>query len=294
MPSDENNSVTAQWQKKQTFEHNQRRYQLFYSDVPIRRCYRLTHASRNWLCYSGAHGFYGMGMAAPVPLSMPDQQGRRFRFSVGPWLVDPNHAAPGYGDLNLIFFTALDPTEPSNKNLPLDGELICPSLRDMKIRGAIRGANVELKGGDLLFWFQCYSSKLKKRLNYALTEQPLNRFVASGEVTPFSLDIDIGAVDQWTSLGSSAERSDLYADLPIESLDNERVINCGFIIAPISVLPLFPDEIVSDGPKAKVISSLDLSWQAAWPMDPSLLPTGCIALYELEIEHNSHYRVQLC
>jgi len=277
---------TDHWTIDSTFSRHNQHFRLLKSLTPQKRRYSLAKSpTRSWFSYRGAHGQTGQSIRAAVPLSKRASNGRSFLFSNGPWWIDPNHAHPGYGSLHLIFFTPVDPMHTSNHELPIDAHFIYPNMQSMTIQGALRGDHINLQGSDLLFWFQCYSKKINRYVNYALIDQPLNKHLLCGELSLFSLTVDIRQKDQWVCLGSSTERSDLYGDLPISELELDKVINCGFILTPIELQPIWQAE-------ADNLSLVELAYESKWPINTDLLPTGCIALYDLQIDYDSHYLLQ--
>ncbi len=58
----------------------------------------------------------------------------------------------------------------------------------------------------------------------------------------------------------------------------------GFILVPVDVKPIWPEE----GHK---VSPINLRLESMWPVDTKTLPTGAIALYELEVDYYSQYQV---
>ncbi len=235
-----------------------------------------------WLRYSGSKGVCGDGIIDEALYSEPDTLGRQYLFSEGPWWVDANHSNPGYGCLSLVFFCHLRP----DRGLVFDPNLSYPNMRGMKIRGKIRGHNVDLKGADFVFWFQCYSEKIAKNVNYALVGQPLNDKLTDGNINEFELDVDIERYDDWICLGSCHEKSDLYGTLDIRELDLDKPSSMGFILAPIDAKPIWPDEC-----SFKLSRPIILYSQLVWPIDTQSLPVGVIALHELEIDYYSEYQV---
>ena len=267
------------------FDVGGEKYGVVTSDTIQQRRYSLT-ASKGfpWLTYLGSHGVAGSGVMTYAGYSKGDLFGRRFLFSTSPWWVDANHSHPGYGSLSLVFFAFLRPDHPKMKVIPVNPALCYPNMRNMKICGMIRGQDVDLKGADLVFWFQCYSEKIAKQVNYALVGQPLNDKVMDGKLNDFELNIDIGNKNDWVCLGSCDEKNNLYGFLNINELNCVKPLNMGFILVPVDAKPRWPDE-------CNAISSMDLSMNLNWPIDTAFLPMGTIALYELEIDYFSQYGV---
>lgn len=254
------------------------------SDTLLKRTYNLNDAQGYpWMVYSGTDRIAGDGYQFPALYSKIDKLGRRFLFSSGPWWIDANHVHPGYGYLSLVFCCRLAPDK-AQQGTSFDPNLCYPNLKEMKIRGKIRGCHVDLKGSDFVFWFQCYSDKIKKHVNYALVGQPLNAEVLDGHINDFELDIDIRNPGDWVCLGSCIEKSDRYGSLDINELDTIKPASMGFILTPIDAKPVWADECDLTAP-------LNLSYESVWPINPQALPIGTIAMYDLVIEYYSRYKI---
>ncbi len=267
------------------FSAGGREYVVKRSDKLLRRTYNMnTFRGHPWMTYSGADRIEGDGIIKPALYSQADSLGRQYLFSTGPWWVDANHSHPGYGYLSLVFIAVLRPDQ--MREMSFNPNLSYPTMRNMKITGKIRGNNVDLKGADLVFWFQCYSDKIGKKVNYALIGQTLNDKLVNGKVNEFELNIDAPVNDDWVCLGSCIEKSYMYGDLPIEDLDSDKPINMGFVLIPLNVKPIWPDEF-------SAVSPMNLNPESLWPVDTALLPTGAIALYALDIDYYSNYQVML-
>jgi len=262
-------------------------YAVKRSDIPVRKKYNL-NASRGfpWMTYTGNDRIAGNGYPLPALYSKEDTLGRRFLFSVGPWWIDANHSSPGYGFLSLVFHCLLRPDQ-KDQHMCFDLSLCYPDMRNMKIRGKIRGHNVDLKGADFVFWFQCYSKKIEKKVNYALTGQTLNDKILDGKINEFELRVDAENNDDWVCLGSCLDKSSIYGNLPIGKIDLDTPINMGFILIPIDVRPIWSEEYLTTLP----INLIKESAQSMWPVKTNLLPEGTIAFYELEIDYYSHYQI---
>lgn len=260
-------------------------YSVVRSQTTLHRSYSLESSNGfPWRTYAGTDRISGNGIISSASYSKTDSRGRRFLFSVGPWWLDANHSHPGFGGLSLIFFAFVRQIPGWIGPLSLYPTLLYPNMRGMKIRGKIRGHDVDLKGADLVFWFQCYSRKIGKRVNYACIGQPLNDRLIDGNINEFEMKIDIGTIDDWVCLGSCDEKSDLYGNLDLRELDLDTPDNIGFILAPIEARPLWADE-------CNVASQIDLGLNRTWPIDIGSLPTGAIAMYELEIDYYSNYEI---
>jgi hypothetical protein len=265
------------------FEMDGKKYKVVRTGNVLQRTYVLNVPQGfPWLRYSGSKGVCGDGIVDRSLYSVPDTLGRQYLFSTGPWWVDANHSNPGYGYLSLVFFCHLQ----LDKRAIFDPNLCYPNMHGMKIRGKIRGHNVDLKGSDLVFWFQCYSEKIAKNVNYALIGQPLNDKLMDGNINEFELNVDIDHYDDWICLGSCHEKRDRYGDLDIRELDLDKPSSMGFILVPIDVKPIWPDEC-----NFRTSMPMNLYAELDWPIDTRSIPTGIIALYELEIDYHSEYQV---
>lgn len=253
---------------------------------PVQKQYSLRESQGSpWLKYLGTDGIAGHGITAKAGYSKPDRKGRQCIFSVGPWWLDTNHAHPGYGCLQLIMVASvrMNINTPSQKLF--DPSLLYPTLQNMKINGRIRGTDVDLKGADLVFWFQCYSEKIKKHVNYACVGQPLNEKLTDGKINDFELNIDIGQAQDWVCLGSCIDKNDKYGNLDIRELDLDKPDSIGFIVIPVEVKPLWTEEVDQ-------ISVSDIGLMHAWPPDISNLPKGTIAFYDLDISYEARYGLE--
>jgi len=271
---------------EQVFFLGDKKCAVIKSNTPLQKTYSLSESQGfPWLTYLGADGVAGSGIMSPPGYSKPDSMGRCFLFSVSPWWVDANHSYPGYGSLHLIFLANLRPVHPTIKGIPFDSSLVHPNMRDMKLRGKIRGHGVDFKGADLVFWFQCYSEKISRSVNYALVGQPLNDKLIDGKINDFEVNVDIGKSEDWVCLGSCDQKSDLYGYLEINDLDLDMPSSMGFILVPVDTKPLWPNE-------CNAVTTIDLGLNNKWPIDPRLLPTGCIALYDLVIDYYTYYDIK--
>jgi len=272
-------SVAAEY----LFKMRGRHYCVVKSDVLLKRTYNLSQAQGYpWMTYAGADRTTGNGNLSPALYTIPDKLGNQYLYSTGPWWVDGNHAPPGYGYLSLVFLCLLRPDK--LQNMSFDPHLCYPNMREMNIRGKIRGHSADLKGADLLFWFQCYSEKTEKNINYALIGKPLNEKLLNGKINDFELNVDVENTEDWVCLGSCAEKSHLYGELDLNNLDAAKPLNMGFILTPMDVKPVWPDE-------CDLSSPMNLTTESLWPIDTHSLPTGTIAIYDLEIEYYSQYKI---
>lgn len=266
------------------FKLGERNCCVVRSNTLIKRTYNLGMAQGYpWMTYTGADRTTGGGTICPASYALPDKSGSRYLYSTGPWWVDGNHAHPGYGYLSLVFLCLLRPDKLQNIMF-FDPNLCYPNMREINIRGKIRGHNVDLKGANLLFWFQCYSERIDKNFNYALIGQPLNDKLLDEKINDFDLNIDVRNTQDWVCLGSCVEKSHLYGELEIGKLDATKPVNMGFILTPMDVKPVWPDE-------CDLSSPMNLKTESLWPIDVNFLPTGTIAIYDLEIDYSSHYKI---
>ena len=271
--------------EEQLFQRGNRQYLVRKLDAAVKRKYRLPAGGYPWMTYTGSNNATGSGFVIPALVSQTDKAGRRFLFSSSPWWVDANHAGPGYGYLSLVFFSLL--RADYLPEMLFDPGLSYPNMHDMKIRGELRGYNVDLKGADFVFWFQCHSRKIAKNVNYIYTGRTLNHEILNGNVTHFELSIDIADTDRWVCLGSSNEKAQQYGNLPVDELDPVRPIDMGFILAPLDARPVWPADYRAVSP----LNIISESVVSVWPLDTDSLPGGTIALFNLEIEYFSQYQV---
>jgi hypothetical protein len=158
-----------------------------------------------------------------------------------PWWLDNNHAPPGAGFLNLLANTfmgkAAGPADPSSA-LDLTNGLFVFSLQT---------ENLNLRGGQVLFWFQVVSPN-GTYTNYALFGAPIYQgsSVMQTDETYVYLSTDPG---MWKCLGSADARSDTYG-CSVSFQDAIKNVNndFGLIVMPASS---DPDPVVQ--PSGKIL-----------------------------------------
>ena len=142
----------------ETFKKGEKTFRVDKSWSVVQRRYSLSESKGYpWIKYSGSNVAQGDGIVSIADYSRADINERRFLYSNGPWWVDANHSHPGFGSLSIIFFAFVKAMAIKGEYCPIEPTLAYPDMRKMKISGKIRGYNVDLKGADLVFWFQCYS-----------------------------------------------------------------------------------------------------------------------------------------
>lgn len=138
-----------------------------------------------------------------------------------PWWLDPNHAPPGAGYLNLLLYNYIDTIFPGNKaGIDLTGKTLYLELRSKSL---------ELKQSKLLFWFQTKASN-GKHINFAFTAAPIildqNRTIVKLKLTNKPAD--------WTCLGSSIDRANTYDCVSIAEAITNVNLDFGLVILPTS------------------------------------------------------------
>ncbi len=138
-----------------------------------------------------------------------------------PWWLDSNHAQPGAGYLNLLFYNYVDTIfSGRRKSINLDNRTLHIELRSKKLN---------LKNSKLLFWFQTKASD-GKYINFVFTKEQI------------SLDENMKIIElkftskpsDWTCLGSNANNSGIYSCIPLKDAISDVNIDFGLIIFPTS------------------------------------------------------------
>lgn len=107
-------------------------------------------------------------------------------------------------------------------------------LRNAHVRIVMSADMLDLKGGDVLFWFQVKTGD-KRYANFALTGAPLLRSEKYFSHPGFEISIHLTTDEAaWTCLGSSEARADTYG-CDISLTDALRSVNndFGLIIFPV-------------------------------------------------------------
>ncbi len=149
-----------------------------------------------------------------------------------PWWLDNNHAPPGAGYLSLLTWLYLGGINdaPTENLKELD-------LRDAILRVALRVEDLDLKGGQLVFWFQTLMDD-GRYANFAYTGEPLNLLLHRRDARnriEVTLDPDEA---RWTCLGTSQSRGDTYGCMPLADAMGKVNTDFGFIIFPVDGSPL--------------------------------------------------------
>jgi len=101
----------------------------------------------------------------------------------------------------------------------------------------LKSENLDLKGGQLYFWFQSHMPD-GKYVNYAYTAQPVNLLLGNnGDYNSIQIKLSSAPAD-WTCLGSSVARANTYGCAPLLDAMTRVNVDLGFIILPVDALPL--------------------------------------------------------
>jgi len=238
-----------------------------------------------WFTYTSNLGYFGQPQISAA-ITTYDNKGQKTLFSTGPWWVDSNHVEPGMetGNLSLLFILTATPQPPWTR--AFCPQICYPQLHGMKIQGSLRGANIDLKGAELVFWCQFKNPDTQMNYNYVLSGQPLTQYLLSGETEDFELNLDCFDDAQWTALGACERKKHLYQKGSIrESISNCDIVNMGFIVSPFPLNYIWQDK--------KPEQALEQINQTGdyWPVDTSQLPQGTVALSKLKITFNTEYEV---
>jgi hypothetical protein len=129
--------------------------------------------------------------------------------SRSPWWVDPNHAPPGAGYLQLVAFVYLNGYFGGLPDAALD-------LSATRLRARVRVDSLATNGGHLHFWFQAVGPGPGTYVNYVLTRFPLEQAVAWGEWAILDIPLDPTS-DAWTCLGAADEYAERYKCVPVST-----------------------------------------------------------------------------
>lgn len=201
-------------------------------------------ACMHWETYGAKDGNYSVFDIKPLDL-LTETNGNGYAVSSAPWWVDPNHAPPGAGYLNLVAVGYYEgwrgesgEVQALSSGKPLD-------LRNADVSVRWRAPTLALApNSKLVFWFQTRAfdpvTAQIRYVNYALTGQPLvaKKDDATWQTVNLKLRTD---PTQWTCLGSSTSRAATYgcARSIDEALANFEA-DLGFVIVS-------PDESSSQG-----------------------------------------------
>jgi hypothetical protein len=145
--------------------------------------------------------------------------------SHSPWFLDPNHASPGAGNLNLLGFVFLNGRHGGLPQPTID-------LRNGRLSARVYADSLALNGGHVYFWFQTYVPSLGKWANFALTSSPLESRLKDKQWVTIDLTLKNSAAD-WTCLGSSLARQDTYGCVGVTRALGNVNTNFGFIVLPV-------------------------------------------------------------
>lgn len=164
-----------------------------------------------------------MGRSAYSKLTptVNSQKETEFLSSNGPWFLDGNHSGGdtyGAGFLHLIAFAWLDNYLQSHPDdfaavlkaggKGIEGDLgACIDLRNAVVNISARSRNLDLKKGNLLFWFQAMDSISGKTANYAFTADAIDSHLKNDEWSPVTLNLGMSIAD-WTCLGATTTARD--------------------------------------------------------------------------------------
>jgi hypothetical protein len=239
-----------------------------------------------WCSYIGSEGVLGSGHVSQL-LATTDVNGEPFTLSTGPWWIDANHASDYERHLSLIFFSSVNPI--LQGNFPCNPHLLLPALETIHFDGQIKTDNLDLKGAEIVFWFQARHKKTQQSQNYALTGYPV-KLAKQQNWTDFKLKIDFRETQAWTSLGSHPSKSNAYLDLPIESIeDNFEILSIGLILYPLKFRFLWPELMPQSCDAINLISDQAVHW----PVDSRTLPSGTIAIRREHITYSSYYALSV-
>lgn len=167
-----------------------------------------------------------------------------------PWWLDNNHAPPGAGYLNLLAFTYMGkPTGPADPTSALD-------LTNGLFVISMKTENLDLKGAQLLFWFQVVSPN-GKYTNYALIGAPIYQGSSVMQSNQIYVYLPNDS-KMWQCLGSSDARSDTYG-CSISFQDAIKNVNNDF---GLIIMPTQSDPTPNLQPSGKIfIESMKLFGQ---------------------------------
>lgn len=151
-------------------------------------------------------------------------------FLQSPWWLDENHAPPGgAGHLSLVAWVYVRDIESRAPPAQLD-------LRGARLKAQMRAAQLDLKEGQMVFWFQT-SMPGGRFANFAYTGVPLHLQLL--EPDEFNvIDIELTADPAlWTCLGAHESRVDTYGCMPLEEALGCVDIAFGMIVFPVGASP---------------------------------------------------------
>ena len=138
-----------------------------------------------------------------------------------PWWLDNNHAPPGAGYLNLLFYNYIDTIFSGNKK--------SLNLEDRTLYLKLRSSNLDLKQSKIFFWFQTKAIN-GKYINFVYTKVPIH---LDEKMKTLEIKFTSNASD-WICLGSNERRKDTYDCIDLKDAISDVNIDFGLIIFPTS------------------------------------------------------------
>jgi hypothetical protein len=190
---------------------------------------------------TGPNGWFTCDQAAvdcPELSFASDSTGTGYGVSSAPWWLDPNHAAPGLGYVNLVAFAYHADCvregiiASSIANAPID-------LRNARLTVRWRAQGLQLPASaQLMFWFQNVvdvpGANSRRYVNHVLRAKPLLPAAAGGWQTE-ELILEADNAD-YACLGSAPDRAGTYGcDIDAATALRDWNLDLGFIV-------LFPTE----------------------------------------------------
>lgn len=168
-----------------------------------------------WTTYAARDGDFSLAEIKPLDIGI-EPDGNGYAISSSPWWIDPNHAFPGAGYLNLIavaYYEGWFGVDGAVRNFHLgNGKPLDMSNALVKVR--YRAPMLTLAPeSTLVFWFQTRAldpvSDAFEYVNYALTSQPLP--IVAGDFSWQEVELLLSSdSESWTCLGSNDDRDDVY------------------------------------------------------------------------------------
>jgi hypothetical protein len=218
----------------------------------------------------GPGGWYGWisNAAGSKPLDIRDG----CAISRSPWWIDYNHAPPGAGYLHLLYMLNTR-GKPGEHQREVQGENrfiqagFPTDFTNARITLRLKG-EVEAKGARLLLLCQAVKDGICS--GWLLKGQPFS-------VTPDWSEQSVTAVldpAQWVCLGSRHDRTDYYAEIPLETVLRDVNTDILLVLYPLTIAPMGPLE----GDPHRLRPEKD------YPVWRSRLPEGYVLLDEVRIE----------
>jgi len=263
-------------------------YQANLLDELEHRTYKMdTQQDVQWNTYVGTTGTQGAGIINQAAM-VKNVKNENLMHSTGPWWIDGNHSINGDGFLSLPFVLC---TMPNNWNkMKLSPNFIFPLINTMKVRGKVKGIDINLKGAEFVFWYQYLDPTENKYINVINDKQPIK---LQNDWYDFEVEVNLDDTSNLSFLPNSPEKELLYTDkftLPSKPVFAESL---GFVLYPYKVNHILQDE----QPEA-LISTVNIPERYeniqrihTWPIDTTTLPTGTILMKNLEIEYFTNVKL---